>query len=244
MVTNYGRALGAVGDALARTAKVWKVTIPPLNALVVNASTKVPGEGCDHYIASFARTQGKSAPITRAENLALVQEIHVELSRFARWDDILREYGLAPLAEEDLIDPAGTLEEPGGGFGGAPESDAHRQLKEYVAANPHVVDSDVPWIGIVEHEFRSGDRVDVLLASGLRGIAVEVKAAEADPAEQVRGVFQCVKYEALLRATQRLRGFPPMGRAVLVLGGQVSDEAKLAADALGIRVISGVVPGG
>jgi hypothetical protein len=242
MVTNYGRPLGAIGDALARTGRSWKVVIPPLNALVVNAARKVPGDGCDGYIATFARSQGKAIPLTAAENLSLVQGIHEDLSKFHRWDELLREYGLVPMEDDGLADPEGSFDGDEEYGEGGPESDAHRALKEYIAAHPNVVDKEAPWIGVVEHQFRSGDRVDVLLASGLRGIAVEVKAPDAPADEQVRGVFQCVKYEALLRATQRLRGFPPSGRAVLVLGGPVSEPAREAAAALGVRVIAGVVP--
>lgn len=241
MVVGYGNALDLVGLALERTSRAWKEPIPPLNALVVTAATKVPGGGCASFIAAFARSHGLQEPLTPAENLAVVQELHEMLSEFPRWDELLREYGLEPLEGEVWADPDGTLEDHRDYGQGGPESEAHRQLKEYIAAKPQCVDASTSWIGLVEHQFRSGDTVDVLLASGLRGIAVEVKSADADGDEQVRGVYQCVKYQALLRATQRVRGFPPTGRAVLVLGGKPSVEARETAKALDIRIIAPVV---
>ena len=49
----------------------------------------------------------------------------------------------------------------------------------------------------------SGDSLDVLFFDSNRRIAVEVKGASAPVGEVIRGLFQCVKYEAVLDAEAR-----------------------------------------
>ncbi len=67
------------------------------------------------------------------------------------------------------------------------------------------------WVGLpnslspgeVEVSLHSGDSLDVLFFDSNRRIAVEVKGASAPVGEVIRGLFQCVKYEAVLDAEAR-----------------------------------------
>ena len=56
----------------------------------------------------------------------------------------------------------------------------------------------------MEHPFASGDRLDVLFKNGSEWVGVEVKGPASDDLDLKRGLFQCVKYQALLEAEQRL----------------------------------------
>ena len=85
------------------------------------------------------------------------------------------------------------------------ESLAHKQLKIYVAHNPQCVDVEKSLApGKIEHRLLSGDIPDVLFENKRHCIAVEVKSHISDDNDILRGLFQCVKYRAILEAYQSL----------------------------------------
>lgn len=241
LLLNYGRAVGAIGDALIETSKDWGVEIPPLNALVVNAKTGMPGDGCDYYVERFVAKAYRREAYRPEDLRAFVEETHAAISSFTRWEELLTLYGLVPLDldQDDLQDGPND----GGDFGdcgSGGESPAHLKLKEWVACNPCAIGLPADARPSVEHEFPSGDRVDVLFRLGFRAWAVEVKTAEAPDLELQRGVYQSVKYQALLRAVQKVHCAPPVGQALLVCGGPASEVVQQVADLLGIRVVASV----
>ena len=113
----------------------------------------------------------------------------------------------------------------------------HKRLKEAVSVNPQ-------WIGLpnslspgkVEASLYSGDSLDVLFSDSNRRIAVEVKGASAPVGEVIRGLFQCVKYEAVLDAEARVAGSRADCEAVLALGGSFPGELTPLRHTLGVRV--------
>ncbi len=123
------------------------------------------------------------------------------------------------------------------------EGAAHHRLKAYVAANPALVGlprATPP--GQVEYALPSADRIDVLFATRHERVAVEVKAANAGPGDLLRGLFQCVKYEVLLRAEVVVRDVAPAARAMLVLEGVLPAELAAVRHALGVTVFERIVP--
>lgn len=124
-----------------------------------------------------------------------------------------------------------------------PESDAHKRLKEYVAAHPVVIGrGDWKTRGIVEYPLPSADRIDVLFQTPWTWLAAEVKAANAGAGDILRGLFQCVKYKALLQAEADIRQLQPAIEAVLVLEGELPSALIPARNILGITVYVRVVP--
>jgi len=93
----YGHAAGAVGDALVETEEEWGTQIPPLNALVVNAQTGIPGSGCDWYLLHVLRRPQRG--ITEHQRRALAEAVREMVFNFDRWDELLTEYGLRPIPE-------------------------------------------------------------------------------------------------------------------------------------------------
>jgi hypothetical protein len=73
-------------------------------------------------------------------------------------------------------------------------------------------------------------------------IAVEVKAAIAPEADLIRGVFQCVKYEALLNAEAAATGSGVDVEVILALGGPLPSTIHQLANILGVRVVANVAP--
>ena len=100
------------------------------------------------------------------------------------------------------------------------------------------------WVGLpnrlspgkVEASLYSGDSLDVLFSGGDRRIAVEVKGASAPKDEVIRGLFQCVKYEAVLHAEALVAGSRANCESVLALGGSFPDELTRLKHTLGVKV--------
>ena len=67
-------------------------------------------------------------------------------------------------------------------------------------------------------------------------LGVEVKSIVSRDNDLSRGLYQAVKYQALLRAEQKAMGNPPTARSVLVCEHQLSRGLRNLADVLGIKV--------
>lgn len=238
-VVMYGHPAGAVGNALLETEKKSGQKIPPLNALVINARTGIPGSGCDYYLSTYLGKRRRKQ-LSDDERKAMSEETMEEIWRFQGWDEILNDYGLNPIKGgiPSLQTTAVEKKPKKSGWLTGPESDAHKALKTWVAKHPKVIKSKIPFkTGAPEWLFASNDRVDVLFEHSDGCIAVEVKAAEAADAELERGIYQCVKYQALLRAELKAQGKIPNGLAILVIERHLPVILQQLADLLGVRVI-------
>jgi hypothetical protein len=78
--------------------------------------------------------------------------------------------------------------------------------------------------------------VDVVFAGLGRRVAVEVKPDSASVADVVRGLFQCVKYEAVMNAEESMRQSQCECSAMLVLGGRLPVELSSLRVTLGVDV--------
>lgn len=98
------------------------------------------------------------------------------------------------------------------GTGG--ESEAHKHLKEYVAANPDTVLGEPGLRTVkVESSFPTGDRADIVLEDALgRIIGVEIELTVGDL--DLPGVLQALKYRAMLELTHEQKH--GQGRAFLI----------------------------
>lgn len=147
----------------------------------------------------------------------------VNLTLFGRGLDTVPDLGMSEL---DAIS---------GGFGGG-ESEAHRQLKEWVSENPISVGLSEEAFGLTEQLLPSADRIDVFFVTETTVTAVEIKPQFSSAADLNRGIYQCVKYKALLKAIESLGN----KRDVLVklaIGGELPNELKSKAEALKIDVV-------
>ena len=92
----YGHPAGAIGNALLETEAAIGEKIPPINSLVVNAKSGIPGAGCDYYLKTyFARRNSKE--LTDAQRKSMAEDTIEEIWRYQGWDEILKGYGLKPL---------------------------------------------------------------------------------------------------------------------------------------------------
>jgi hypothetical protein len=95
-VVVYGHPAGAVGNACIEIEKEIGEKIPPLNALVVNAKSGIPGTGCDYYLATYL-DENRSRSLTDAQRKTMAEETMEEVWRLQKWDEILNRCGLKPI---------------------------------------------------------------------------------------------------------------------------------------------------
>lgn len=234
---NLNWPLGSVGESLKavarRTAKFGGV-IPPIQCLVINRAHNVPGEGIEEFI------EGGYRALTKWEREHRIRNLHKAVFDFTRWQEVLKECGLEPLS---LSVDRGQPMPPATHHGhGAEESEEHRRLKEFVAVNPRLVKLPAGLRGRVEYGLLSGDAVDVVFETPDEWVAVEVKSKRSPEDDIRRGIFQCVKYRAVGRATQALADIPKRVRAVLVIEGQFPDSLVRLRNLVAVQVLAGISP--
>ena len=227
---NLNYVLGAIGNSMLDLGERWGVKVPPIQALVVNKDTHLPGEG----IGWFAPDAAQFREASPRQQKRIVDAMLSEVFMYPQWDEVLEAYGLEPLAPPATTLPPIEEVAPRGGVG---EGEAHLKLKEAIAAHPE-------WLGLsralapgqTEVPLYSGDRVDVVFADGRQRIAVEVKASGAPVSELVRGVFQCVKYAAVLNAEASAWQVDIDCRAILALGDALPPGLLALRATLGVDI--------
>jgi hypothetical protein len=232
-MTLYGKPAGKIGDALRLLSEEWGVEIPPINTIMVRGDKKgLPGDGANPYIARYL-TATALKRMTDSNRDALAREVIEAVYDYTDWDKVRRYFNLGILKVVPALlhstEPPIKLPKPKPARGG-PESPAHKELKMRVSAHPELFAKLGKFAkGKEEAPLSSGDEVDVLFRNKDTQLAVEVKHATAPESEYVRGLFQCVKYRATIRAMQLAAGAFPNAQAVLVVGRPLSAEsARLA----------------
>lgn len=225
---NLNYVLGCIGTTILELSNQKNEDIPPIQCLVINKSTKLPGEGIGWFIskADFKKLDTKQKRIVVNGQLSKVYS-------YPCWLELLDELGLNP---PDFPAP---IMKKSIGTGG--EGEAHKQLKEFVANNPTVVGLPLSCPkGEAEFNLHSGDSVDVVFSWRNELIAVEVKSGNSDMGDIHRGLYQCVKYQAVLEAMLGIQGKPKNVRTLLLLEGSFPEELVSTKNMLGIDVLSNI----
>ena len=212
-------------------SKQWPEDIPQIQGLVVNQKTGLPGDNV-HFL--------RHKPDPR-EKEAIVEAVLGKVFSYPRWLYVLEELGLSPAVP---LNPQHDPDQTTSHHGGPDESEAHKQLKKYIAQHPESVrlnKSLAP--GETERKLQSGDIPDVLFQDQNRRIAVEVKSRISGKDDLRRGLFQCVKYRALLRACRSLDGETYEADALLAIEGVFPKELVPVRNTLGIWVESVEIKG-
>jgi hypothetical protein len=225
--------LGCVGNALAHLSEQWGQAVPPIQCVVVNKRDGLPGEG----IGWFMPRMDEFRTLPRPRQRRLLEEALAGVFAYPRWRKVLQALGLPdpPPFDPSILSAAVHLPRTSGG-----EGEAHRRLKEHVARHPEILDFAPRTQPEIECPLPSGDAVDVLFRDAAVWHAAEVKPVSSPAADLVRGIFQCVKYRALLEAWQASLGLPPGARVVLVLGGMLPAKLRPLRNRLGVKMVEGV----
>lgn len=233
---NLNYVLGTIGNALKDLSKKWRTQIPPIQCLVINKQTGIPGEG----IGWFVQDTEKFKRSSRKQKRLIIQQMLTDVFSFDSWDNVLQHFALKPTTNKPIrLTSAKTK----GSYGGAGESEEHRKLKEYVARHPNLVGLSKDSLTThTEYEFPSADAIDVLFQKRNEWIGIEVKSARSGIEDITRGLFQCIKYRALIEASQASEYHRPNARVVLVLEDPFPNELHWLKHILGVEVIDGVSP--
>ena len=127
------------------------------------------------------------------------------------------------------------------GFGG--EGEYHLQLKEFIYNNPQYIGISDYVERDMEHILLSGDRLDVWfkLADGTE-IAIEIKSKISSDADILRGLYQCIKYKAILNAENLAHNEKHNNLTYLVLGRKLSPSNKEIQKLFDIATFEDIVP--
>jgi hypothetical protein len=176
--------------------------------------------------------------LTKRQKATLTQAVMQQIYAYPKWEAVLRALELTA-AKYNYADMVGLAS----GRCGGGESEDHRRLKDYVRLRPSIVGLSKRFgPGTVEQGVPSGDRLDVFFDAGDEWVGVEVKSARSDEVDLVRGIFQCVKYKAVLNAMLVSEQRDANARAVLVLEGVLPTRLIPLKHMLGVEVIERVVP--
>lgn len=210
---------------------------PPINGLVANDSG-IPGKGfAFHYDKLWRKRGGKQWPdLTQERKAKVVQEVREAVRRYDKWDEVFRQaFGDRPenldekkYTERDGKPPDASLSR------GQSESDEHRRLKEWARDNPRLLGLSTGFLGETEKGMLSGDRLDVFFTNGTDFAVVEVKSILSSDDDLQRGLYQCVKYRAIVMATEL--PVQPNVRAILITERQIPPELQKRAKMFDIKV--------
>lgn len=231
---NLNYVLGCIGQTIEQLSKrrPKRDRIPPIQCLVVNKATGLPGEGIGWFLVK--KEDFSKLPMKRRREIVQAELQHVYAYR--GWRQLLGELELEPI-EVDFS----PLVRSASSFRGGGESPEHRVLKEFVAANPAAIGlPPATPRGSVEFPLASGDCLDVLFRTRSLSVAAEIKSARSSEADLTRGIFQCIKYRAVLEATLIAESQPPNARAILVLGGTMPSRLLALANLLGVEFVQQV----
>lgn len=226
---NLNFVLGSIGQTMVWLSKKWGHKVPPIQCLVVNKATGIPGEGIGWFLIS--KEDFSKLPLRRRREIVQGELQHIYA--YPRWHAVLEELGIGAV-ETDFTSQ---VVKASGGFGGGESAD-HKRLKEYVALHPkaiHLPKSMAP--GSTEFRLPSGDSLDVSFTSRKLWVAVEVKSKLSNEPDIVRGIFQCVKYQAVLDAVVLAESRIHNTRSVLVLESKLPSSLKPLCNLLAVDVV-------
>lgn len=176
---------------------------PRINAIVINARTGKPGDG---FIPEGAGHLSDDLKQQKYE------QFRDEAFLFENWNDLLNSLNLEPVSgldrdfDEEVREYNKILSKRGGEGG---EGKEHLQLKEYLATYPQNIGIQAIKRPEKEHEFPSMDKCDILVElNGNRSAIIEVKVRLRG--ELIKGIYQLVKYRALLEAEKTHGGSYPV----------------------------------
>jgi hypothetical protein len=239
-----GRGLGVVlGRAmeLIDRATSHMDSAPPYLTTVVVAKTGsdkgLPGIGVRERWRGYEQ-------LTRGEKSDRVAREYLLILQFgSRWRDVLTRLGLPSCPVGQGV-PPGTDEGAVRGRWGGAESDEHKSLKEYVRTHPSMFGAgghELGWRATAEYALRSGDEIDVFFRSHGAWIGVEVKSMVSDGNLQdyERGLYQVVKYRAVLLAQAKIDypTAPPKITVLLALDSELPPALHAVARFLGVQVV-------
>lgn len=224
--SGIGEQLGNVEKVLVKLREVTGEDIPTLNALV--QKNGIPSAGFK-FVRSFYNS------LTLPEKKSLVAGLNARAVNYTKWNWVLDQLGLQPTK----IFTEKELEQLGTHYGGG-EGEEHKALKKYICQHPECLNYKDVVFAETEHPLPSGDSLDVYfeLSDG-KHVAIEVKPSIAPDQDIARGIFQCVKYNAVMDALRKIECKGYEIEVLLVTAGNFSSQNKVLAEELDVKYVEG-----
>ncbi|MGC4002920.1 MAG: hypothetical protein QM811_07210 [Pirellulales bacterium] len=220
---NLNYPLGSIGQRLMQLGKEWGETIPPIQCLVINKNSKLPSEGINWFL-----NKQEFEALSKGEQERKLNQVFQEVYDYDRWSDVLKHLSIKPITKD-----FGSLIEKAAQYGGG-ETAEHKALKEYVANHPELIAEGLPK-GQTEVVLPSADKLDVKFEVSDAWIAVEVKSRISPEADVARGIFQCIKYQAVMEAEMKSRGMVPKVMTILVTEKELTPQLAGLKNTLGVK---------
>ena len=230
---NLNYILGYIGTTLKELSKKWNEEIPQIQCIVVNQTTELPGEG----IGGFISDTKEFAKLNSKQKKALVDGVLAKIYSYNKWDTVLKALGLQPIPISEEVKKKVKKAASGSGKGGG-EGKQHKELKLYIKNNPEIIGiKSKGLISNTEEPLPSGDSVDVFFKNNKNWIGVEVKSNISNELDISRGLFQCVKYHAVMESYLSVLNLERDVRVILALGGEFPKSLVPVKNTLGIEVV-------
>lgn len=224
----FGSVLGHLADTLKELGNDYGLKIPPIQCIVIDKKNGIPGKGI-----GFLSDPNKFNLLNKEQKKNLIEKAIFDISTFKKWHQILDILKIKPLEDnfENEINKAKR------NLGGEAESEDHKRLKRFIANNPDVLGLNIK-VNKSETEYRlsSGDKIDVMLYCQNNLTGIEVKSGISSDADHTRGIFQCIKYKAVLSAEQFISDKESVD-CLLVCESRLNESNKHIANLLNVRVI-------
>jgi hypothetical protein len=225
--SNIGKTLGVMGH-LFDNFVVDGQNVPLIQALVVGQANKLPSDGLKEFDTTYPN-------LSNEKKRDFVYAEYEKIFDFgSRWEQVLEKLKIKPYDNIELPDVKKKqgLYNPYGGEG-SPE---HVALRDFIANNPSVIGLNTDKKGVTEYPLKSGDKIDVVFELENEIIGVEVKSRRSGIDDLERGLFQCVKYAAVLEAEKKLGGRNTSIRCMLVIEDSLTNQLSRTQKILNVDV--------
>lgn len=230
-----GTVLKKMGHLLKGLSVGWGERIPHIQCLV--GAKDDPKCLPDVGIREFWPEYEKLTEVEREVRVNLEKERVAQFG--SRWNNVLEFLKIGKVS----LPP-----NPQRIYGSGGESAAHKALKEYVRDHPSLLGVDARAETFTEFALPSLDAIDVMFKEHDRWTGVEVKSAVSDgvAGDYERGIYQTVKYTAILNAMRSdvRYGVPQNVRVFLVLESNLPFLLRAVSTALEIKLVENVKPSG
>ena len=204
--TTFPTRMGLVAGTAMDEILKHDPTAPLLNVLLVRSDTRLPGYRVDGYLRErFPEANSGDIRSNPEFRKNIVQKAAQYVYAYTGWDDLYRQiFGNNP--DPTTIE---TAERDGIFYGRKGEGDNHKRLRLWVKNNPGKLKNEYRKVKAeTEVELLSGDRVDVVYYAKKKTVAIEVKSRDSNWADLRRGIYQCIKYRAVLGAQVLQQSIP------------------------------------